>query len=344
MDSPRRLPTLSFTFLELLDRSFRVYRENFGTFVGLAALVIIPITLINGLISFSTADDLFRLQRFGTTGSQGNTALLCIAGIVPSILALVQSVLVNGLLTYMTSEYLFGRRVTIGEAYQAIKHRFSTLGCGFILLGVVLFALMIPIALIGAACFPVWAGLGLVFYVYVATFSFLAPVIVLENVDTSFGLNRAWSLGKTRFWQALGVIVVMGILGFIFGLIFGLLAGFIVQSMVTSRNLLAANVIDLTFSTIVTIFLTPLTPVALTLLYYDGRSKAEGLDLALAALDNPQARPIHIESPRPQTFLNSRDLINILALVGIAFVFAVVGGATMYALLEQFAPAMRNLR
>src|SRR5690606_20232246 len=81
MDSPRRLPTLSFTFLELLDRSFRVYRENFGTFFGLAALVIIPITLINGLISFSTADDLFRLQRFGTTGSQGNTALLVSQGL-----------------------------------------------------------------------------------------------------------------------------------------------------------------------------------------------------------------------------------------------------------------------
>jgi hypothetical protein len=338
------MPTLSFTFLELLDRSFRVYRENFGTFVGLSALVIIPITLITGLISYATADEILRTQRFGTAGRNADPGLLCLVSLVPAILSLVQAVLINGLLTYMTSEYLFGRRVTIGEAYEAVKHRFSTLGCGFLLLGIVLVALTIPILLVGAACFPVWAGIGLVFYVYIATYSFLAPVIVLENVDTSFGVNRAWSLGKSRFWQALGVTLAVGILGFIFGLIFGLLAGFVAQGLVNSRNPLAADVINLVFTTFINIFLIPLTPVALTLLYYDGRSKAEGLDLALAALDNPQARPIHIASPRPESFLSSRDLVNVLALVGIAFVLAVVGGATFAALIDQFAPALRNLR
>lgn len=51
MDSTNRMPTLSFTFLELLDRTFHVCRENFGAFVELSALVVIPATLIEGLFS-----------------------------------------------------------------------------------------------------------------------------------------------------------------------------------------------------------------------------------------------------------------------------------------------------
>ena len=54
MEAPSRRP-MTFTFLELLDRTFRLYRENFVTIVGLVAIVTIPITIITLLLNPATS-------------------------------------------------------------------------------------------------------------------------------------------------------------------------------------------------------------------------------------------------------------------------------------------------
>lgn len=344
MDSPNRMPTLSFTFLELLDRSFRVYRENFGTFVVLSAFITIPITLINGFLNLASSSAILPTSGLSRTQLSNNWGLLCLAPLISLTLILIQVVLTDGMLTYMTSEYLFGRRVTIGEAYQAVKDRFSRLGCSFILFCIILFALAVPIVFIGAVCFPAWAGLGLVAYIGIATFAYLTPVIVLENVNTTFGLNRAWWLGKSRFWTAFGVIFLIYLLGVIFGVIFNLLAQFLTASVLNTQSSVTFQVIILVFSTIVGVVIVPVMPIALTLLYYDTRSRLEGLDLALATLDNAQGRPIHIESPTPGPFLNSRDVVNVLALVGGGLVLTLLFSATVAAILNQFAPGLSSLQ
>ena len=58
-----------------------------------------------------------------------------------------------------------------------------------------------------------------------------------------------------------------------------------------------AQLINTLASAIINVLILPLFPISMTLLYYDTRTRVEGLDLALAALDKPDPRPADIASP-----------------------------------------------
>jgi hypothetical protein len=54
-------PLRPYKALELLDRAFRIYRDNFTTFIGIVALVIVPTTVIS-LVMNSWFSDQVRLR------------------------------------------------------------------------------------------------------------------------------------------------------------------------------------------------------------------------------------------------------------------------------------------
>lgn len=192
MQAAASRPTMSFTFLELLDRTFRIYRENFLTLIGLVALVTIPLSIVNLLVtlpSFSAIADFSTFERAGSSAQF--TSAVCMSALVSIIIALLQFVLINAPITYIASESQMGRKVSIGEAFSATRHRFSNLAFGLILLGVVLIAALFFLGIVTAIYAPAFAAFGIVAYIGIATYAFLAPVLVLENVGASFGLNRA---------------------------------------------------------------------------------------------------------------------------------------------------------
>src|SRR5689334_12318286 len=134
-ETPSRRP-MTFSFLELLDRTFRLYRENFLTIVGVVALVTIPITLITLILNPSTAALLSNRTPTLSTSSTGAQSL-------GGLLSLIQIVLVYAPLTYIASEYLFNHKVSIGEAFSATRSRFGKMGCGINLLGIFVFVVAI---------------------------------------------------------------------------------------------------------------------------------------------------------------------------------------------------------
>ncbi|RPI96212.1 MAG: hypothetical protein EHM39_11055 [Chloroflexi bacterium] len=70
-------------------------------------------------------------------------------------------------------------------------------------------------------------------------------------------------------------------------------------------------------------------PVGLTMMYYNIRTRVEGLDLALAAVDKPDPRPSDVVSPEPEYgWLTGRDLVNIVILTGL-FVLIICGLAML---------------
>lgn len=330
----------TYSFLELLDRTFRVYRENFLSFVGLTALVMVPITLINLLLSSSMLTTTSTRFNGSTSVWFGDPNAFCLAGGVSIVLALIQAVLINGPITFIASESQFGRKVSIGEAFRARQSRFTTLGCGFGLLYGILFAFLISVALLAAICAPVLISIGIVAYIGVATYAFLVPVLILENVSTSMGLNRAWSLGKARFWTAFGLIAVIGLLSFIISLAFTALVQFFFLQSISSFSTTTAEIVNALLALIISVFVTPLLPIALTLLYYDTRVRLEGLDIALQALDRPDARPYDLASPAPVMSLNSRDWVNITILVGGAIVLTLLGSALLMNLVNLMFPGL----
>src|SRR5262249_16057057 len=88
------------------------------------------------------------------------------------------------------------------------------------------------------------------------------------------------------------------------------------------------------------IFLTPVLPIGLTLLYHDTRNRLEGLDFALQALGRPDARPSDVASPELRLALNSRDWLNIAIIVGVSIAIVLIGGALIQSLISSIVPAV----
>src|SRR4051794_37683188 len=96
----------SLSFIELLKRTFAIYRENFWTIIGLVAFVTIPISLLNIIISPQPLAAL-------TSPTLSDTPDM--SGLLLSLLSLLETILITAPLTYLVSEYLFGHKLSIGE-------------------------------------------------------------------------------------------------------------------------------------------------------------------------------------------------------------------------------------
>lgn len=334
-------PTMSFTFLELLDRTFRIYRENFLTFIGLVALVTIPLTVIDLIFSLPVIGSTTNFSTLGQRGSSPQfTSAICMFYLVSAVIGLLQFVLINAPITYIASENQLGRRVSIGEAFSATRTRFSNLAFGIILLGVVLIAFAVAVGLIGVICPPAFATIGIVGYIYLSTYAFLAPVLVLEDVGTSYGINRAWSLGKSRFWMIVGVWAALTVISLVITIGFTAAVEWVIlQALPRTISPTTTQVINTVLTTFISLFIVPLLPIALTLLYYDTRTRYEGLDIALQALGRPDARPWDVASPPGGAGLNSKDWANIAILTVGSLIIGLLAGAALISFINTFMPA-----
>jgi hypothetical protein len=329
-------PAMTFSFLELLDRTFRIYRENLVPLIGFVALVTVPLTIISSIISFSTAQtNLNTLTR--QTPNSGDLFGVCMGALVTVVIALIQTVLINGVLTYLASEHQLGRRITVGEAFSGARPRFGTLGWGFVLLYIVIAAVFIGVAFLSALCGLAIAGIGLAAYIGLATFAMLPPVLTLEDVGASRGINRAWTLGRSRFWTVLGFMAVLYILTLILTLALTSLAGLVVAPT-RSVGLTAADVLDTVLTTLINIVVAPILPIGMTLLYYDVRARVEGLDIALSTVEKPDPRPSDVPSPDPGPLFTGKDLVNVIILVVGVVVLSLVAAGLLSNIINQIVP------
>lgn len=284
---------------EILDRAVRLYRRNFLQFVGIVALVQVPVTMVQILISVTTFAGAF--ERLGAAlenpaaapgdpfavfgpayfaGASVNSAV----GILGFIL--VQGVATTALTVAVLGDYLGSPSPTIFDAYRRIRHKWLQV------VGAILLALVLAIAL-GLwwliPCFGWFTGGGMLLFLWYVIVPLLAPVIVVEDVPPTNAWRRVWLLARRRFWWVLGFALVL----YVFNLLVvagpaamvsaggQLFAGdpfdfsgsrFTVQTVAQSLTVLITGVLYL-----------PIQVASMTLLYLDLRVRTEGLDLALSA-------------------------------------------------------------
>lgn len=345
---------MSFTVLEILDRTFRIYRENFVSLISLVAVVTIPLTIINLIISLQTNPLLLdpslmagrRMTSQELAQTFGNSGLLCGLSLLSVVIGVLQFVLVYAPITYMTSEYQMGRRVTLGEAFGATQSRFTSLGCGYVLFIIAISVFIgFIVAIAGVLnCAPGFAALGIVVYIAIAASGLLAPAAVLEDTSTTGGVNRAWALGKARFWKTFGVGLLVGIVSVAITFAFSTIASLLAFGAFGTLPTLTNQVLLTAINTVISVFITPLVPIAMTLLYYDIRTNVEGLDLALQSFDDPNARPRHVPAPPRGGAITQQDIINIVILTGITIIVLLVFGAAIQALIQPFLPGLGQFR
>jgi hypothetical protein len=208
MENPALLTLRPLRLGELLDRAIRLYRANFLTFIGIIAVVYVPLMILQTaasallsssmLGSFSTPEEIFSNTAYWT-GMAGTL-----------ILALVQFVLVQGIatgaLTRAVADNYLGKKTGILDAYRGIGKSWLTLIGALLFLGILLFGLflwwLVP-------CIGWFTGLGMIVFLMTAINPLVPPAVVLENQGAIDAVRRAWSLARRRFWPVIGYIFVL---------------------------------------------------------------------------------------------------------------------------------------
>lgn len=305
---PRRM-------VEVLDHTFRMYRAHFLLFAGIVALVFLPMTALEQATQIEKPAYYWGIEGATTTETRDSVTFLH---------ALLQVIVVGGAIAYCTSEITLGRRASILPALsRAIRRAFTfipaLLVIGILFWGLLLLAslLMIPLAGKFWILLPILLMIAVMYLVMNAVF-FILPTIILERVGFLLGIRRAMALSKRRFWRVFWFVFGLWMIWMVITVAFGQFIAFILGS--SGDNEMILLVVDRTIQ----IFITPILPIGLTLMYYDARIRTEGLDLTLMTVTIPNPRLSDIPSPVPRDAgVTTQDVKNIIILsLGMAAILA----------------------
>jgi len=304
---------------ELLDRTFRLYRNHFALFVGIMAIPAVVWLPFNVLVlSFQGSTMSVAATNPGKPPllptptvmlglAAGAFSAIVLSGLVYSIAVAASSCAV--------ADVYLGRSATIRGSYGRIQGRFWRLMGVIVNIFLRMFALMVAVmgtlvgAMVGMGLLfgagrgnPVVAVLlviglffayvtGLVFCVYFwLRYAVSIPVLMIENLGVIATIRRSVFLTRGRrghIFLALLVAVIIAYAG-----LFVLLMPFTIAMMISaaqghwSQWLAFAAAVSGSIGSALT---GPISMIAIVLLYYDSRIRKEAFDLQfmLSSLDNP---------------------------------------------------------
>jgi hypothetical protein len=266
---------------EVLDASFKIVRQSFGTLAGCVLVVALPLNIINTLIAASTRDNAFNLDTTPTS-SNVSTGTEIAGGLLTATLALVLTTLAAAACFRAVSGVYLGERPTVGESLSFAATRVVPV----VLLSLLYFFALIPafIALIipGAWLSVAWC------------LSF--PALLSEGLGPVAALGRSYRLVKGRWWPTFGALLVMYLLVLVISGILGALLGAVLIASVDNEAV--AGVFSTIINTLSSLITLPLMASVLTVLYFDLRVRKEGFDLQLLARGVGQDASAYATSPQ----------------------------------------------
>ena len=247
---------------EIVDETFRLYRSNFLHFVAVSAVIQVPLGILWSVYT--------GLMQHGTlTGSPGFTPVgIGVGFFVLWLFSVIGYQLCTGALLKSVSESYLGGEISVGTAYDFVLPRLFRLVVNALL-----------VLLIVVAGFLLLIVPGIIFTLW---FCIVAHAIVLEDEGVLGALGRSKRLVSGNLRRAAGLLLLVGILGWVISAIFQMAGGQIAR-------LLAADlvIVRLTISQAVRlvggVLVVPIQAAALVLFYYDLRMRKEGFDLELLA-------------------------------------------------------------
>jgi hypothetical protein len=256
---------------EVLDASFKVVRQEFGTLAMCVLVPAVPLNIINTLITASTTEDAFDLET--TTSSDPGTGTQIAGSLLTTCLSLVLTTLAAAACFRAVSSIYLGERATVDESLRFAATRLLPL----ILLSILYFLGLIP-AFILLIIPGIWLAVA---------WSLSFPALMSEGLGPVEALKRSYRLVKGRWWPTFGallvmyliVVVISGIVGVLFG---ATLIAAVDNELVAGTFFTIANIL----SSLITL---PLFAAVLTIIYFDLRVRREGFDLQLLARGVGQA-------------------------------------------------------
>lgn len=280
---------------ELLDRIIRLYRQNFLTFIGIVALVQVPVILLQLLLTIFVTGN--QIEPFvNPTPAPGeipqfDSAIFTTFFVSIAILFL-SFILVQGLgtaaLTQAVANSYLGKKVGIIESYKEIGNSWLKLLAALFLsaiIGILLFFwFLIP-------CVGWITGGGILVFYAAVIVPLIAPVVVLEKYSAAGAVQRVWSLVRRRFWWVFGFAFLLVIFNYLVVTGPAALINYLFQSAAgdpftidaASNQFVIQNIIQTLVTLIFSLLYLPIQLAGYTLLYFDLRVRLEGFDLAVLA-------------------------------------------------------------
>lgn len=298
---------------ELLDESFRLYRNNFLNFLAIAALVLVPYTLVSILVQIPFQEQMALMQT-QPDAFDGTSPIDVFSGMLFGLLGsvalgflygVVFQPLMEGSLAHGISQRYLDKPATVGDSFgAAIRRSPALIGARLIpaLLGLLVFGAIFGTALgitlvllrgglgedssggmagavlMGIASFGLFLMLGLVIALIAIRILFSSQAVMIEHHGPWEALKRSWRLTHGYFWRTLGYV-------FVIGLIVGAITSLPAAAITVPLTLLLPDqqrlqfIINTCVSAVMQVIATPFSMIAYTLMYYDLRIRKEAFDL-----------------------------------------------------------------
>lgn len=259
------------TLSDILDGAFKLYKANARTLILITAAFVVPVQLAAAFLQRNIFGGESVIKVFNDPTSARLSQTSSTAQDIGQLLVFLASILVMpfvaGAISRVVAGSYLGHKIEPGDALRATGRRWWALTAGWFLVHIV-------------------EAVGFVFcilpgFLLMALFVAVAPAIVVEELGPIQGMRRSARLVKSRIWAVLGVALVAGLMASVIGGALGFIpqiAAFVV-GLEWGWLLLAAGAI------LVGVVTTPFVAIVSTLIYFDGRIRREGFDLAVMAGD-----------------------------------------------------------
>ena len=311
---PGLIPLRPLDLGTILGSSFRVLRRNPKPTFGAALLIQGSVSLL--LILVVAGVTFGAVFRVGSSSSQnagqitaGATGLVIVASIIPGLLAVIASAVLQGIIVLEVSRGAVGEKLTLRALWARARGRIGALigwAALLVLASTIVIAVIVAIivllvvslgtgGIIAAVLIGIVAFFGLaVAYVWLSTKLALVPsVLMIERLSIRESVARSWSLTEGFFWRIFGItLLVAVIVGFVTQVASVPLS--IVTQMATvlfdpqgqkGTGVTVLLVVVGLLSIVIAVVIQSITSVVQSattgLIYLDLRIRKEGLDLEL---------------------------------------------------------------
>lgn len=262
---------------DILDAALRLYRQNFGPFLGITAIVFVPVGILQTVGAFLMG------RSMGPNGDSSEVQMgaLIVFGVFmlgALLVYLLAMPVCQGALSIAVARRYLGQPVTVADAYQMISDRWATL-----LAGVMIVGLMTAMGMLLCLIPGIFLG---------TLFMFVTPVIAVERATLMEALRRSRDLVTGHWWRCFGTYLLLSML-------IQLVAGAVVYPvtflsafLLMERNPALAQALNQGLGMAASTLVQPVQIIGLVLLYYDLRVRKEGFDLELLAQNLGAKAPV----------------------------------------------------
>ncbi len=285
----------------LLDTMFALYRRNLALFIGVVAVLQVPVAVIVFLLRLNSPPQMFTTYRSvgGSTPSPTFHPDAIVVTAVSSVATLVISFFITAALAQAISRRYLGESASLGQVYRSVGWNviarlvaytlveIAAVLCLALIIGGIT-VLLVQIAPALGGLFAVVASIAAVVAMVIAfiRFAFVPQVLVLERTRVFQAFRRSWTLVYGSSWRVLGYLLLLSLIVAITGGILSAVAGVALASIGGREGAALAGAIG----AIAGILTEPIRAGGLTLLYYDLRIRKEGFDLErmVSTMESPE--------------------------------------------------------